>query len=465
MRCLTAAIKNGVSKGWRFFVLFAIMAFFDPPIKFMTSLKAILFVSVFLILTAGCTTTQPSGRPADATLRIMELQRELALRPDDTNLLRELGVLHVQSDRAIQGEPFLKQAYELGDRDPELLFYLGLATEMLVNLREAIPYYAQYTGMPRISRYRRYMQGRYQWLTRQVAQANMREKLRNERDLDSTAAPSTTIAVYSLLFQGTDRRYQPLGRGMAEMISMDLAQLPQLTIVERTQLQAILDELNISSYLNPSSAPRVGRILSAGRIVSGAYDVLDDNTLRVDLGAWHYETEELPLFDRFTDRLDNFHRFQKSLVFDLVGDFGITLTPEEQQRIEFIPTENLQAFLAFSQGLEEEDRANYAIAAGHYRRAATLDPEFRLAIDRAEAAESMQGMNGSIALALEFVLQGDMESPPTIDLLSDRLVKLRAETGLDIPLEETGAREPAVEAAGSLGAGLGEAPPPPRGNN
>jgi hypothetical protein len=183
------------------------------------------------------------------------------------------------------------------------------------------------------------------------------------------------------------------------------------------------------------------------------------------LTTWLYATEANPAFQTAADRIDNFFRFQKSLVFELITDIGLTLTPQERDRIEFFPTRNLQAFLAFSRGLEEEDNQNFAQAAEYYRQAANEDPAFLQALDRAEAVESFEGMDGSAADVLDFALINTMNSGEPINLLGDRILKLQSEPGLGVDLEtDASIRTPATEAAGVLGSGLGDPPPVPRGN-
>jgi hypothetical protein len=182
--------------------------------------------------------------------RLIEIQRELTLHPEQAWLNRELGVLYLQSDNSALGLPFLSRAYELGDRNPELLFYLGLATEMEVDYHDAILYYGFYTRVPRTSPFRRFMQGRYLWLIRQIVQEQVVEKIREEQNPNRVPpqAPATTNADYPFFYQGANERYRSVGRGLAEMMSTDLAKLSQLTIVERLQMQALIDELNLSTY-------------------------------------------------------------------------------------------------------------------------------------------------------------------------------------------------------------------------
>ena len=60
---------------------------------------------------------------------------------------------------------------------------------------------------------------------------------------------------------------------------------------------------------------------------------------------------------------------QKEVVFKVVKDMGITLTREETEQIQRIPTKNLQAFLAYSIGLEKEGQGDFEAAGVYFKQA------------------------------------------------------------------------------------------------
>lgn len=68
---------------------------------------------------------------------------------------------------------------------------------------------------------------------------------------------------------------------------------------------------------------------------------------------------------------------------------GVQLTPAEQEAINQRPTQNIQAFLAYSRGLEAEDRGDYGAAQAAYNDAVTLDPSFRAASQGAASASEL----------------------------------------------------------------------------
>ena len=66
---------------------------------------------------------------------------------------------------------------------------------------------------------------------------------------------------------------------------------------------------------------------------------------------------------------------------------GVAITPAERRDLTERPTADLQAFLAFSRGLEAEDRGDFAAAEANYSAALARDPNFRAARDRRTSAQ------------------------------------------------------------------------------
>lgn len=95
---------------------------------------------------------------------------------------------------------------------------------------------------------------------------------------------------------------------------------------------------------------------------------------------------------------------QKAMSFGILRSAGISLeqlSPEVRARIERFQTTNLDAFRAFSQGLELKDQGKFAEAKEQFKRAAELDPGFGLA---AEQQQAMPDVNVSSGLQLRAVM-------------------------------------------------------------
>ena len=97
-------------------------------------------------------------------------------------------------------------------------------------------------------------------------------------------------------------------------------------------------------------------------------------------------------------------RAQKSMTFGILRAAGVSLeqlSPEVRARIERFQTTNVEAFRAFSQGLELKDQGRYVEARESFKRAAELDPGFGLAADQ---QQSMPEVTISTALQARAVM-------------------------------------------------------------
>jgi hypothetical protein len=95
---------------------------------------------------------------------------------------------------------------------------------------------------------------------------------------------------------------------------------------------------------------------------------------------------------------------QKAMTFGILRSAGISLeqlSPEVRARIERFQTTNVEAFRAFSQGLDLKDQGKFAEAREFFRRAAELDPNFALA---SEQQVSMPDVNLSSNVQLRTVV-------------------------------------------------------------
>lgn len=388
-----------------------------------------LVLSVSLIFFfASCAGVKFDAGGGDLTADLAKLQRQLLVKPDDPVLLRDLGVVYFQMQRYEYARVNLQRSYLQSGNDPRTIFYYGMALEYLNEIDAALAVYIKYTDVS--SQYRKFIEGRYRALTQQIVKLQFQTLIADEQKLGAEKIVPKAVAVFPLTYQGTDPKYDALGKGLSEMMLIDLGQVKSLQVIERIRIQTLLDELQFgqSSMVDQPTAPRLGKLLSAGKIVSGAFNVSNYN-LRADVGTWDIVNKKFPPLTTKSDALDNIFKMEKELVFSIVKDLGITLTAQEREKIEFIPTKNTFAFITYCLGLKSEDARDYRAARVYYNQAATLDPNFGLAKTRLSAAEALSTAGGSKEDAL--VAAEQMESGGKRDkqksssnLILDRLMNL-----------------------------------------
>ena len=242
------------------------------------------------------------------------------------------------------------------------------------------------------------------------AQATQTAKLALARESTLTAlAPEpSTIAVLPMTIAG-DSSLQPLSRGLADLLTTDLALVRNLRLLERVQIGTLLDELQLSSSgrSDPATAARVGRLLRAERMVQGVATMTENGPVRMSAAVVRGNGEVragAQVNGTFKQLLD----LEKQLVFTIATQLGIQLTDAERERILRQGPRNLTAFLAYSEGLEAMDRGDYAAAAASFSAAANADPSFQQAQQQQQAAEAapvVQTSPGDLVTVVDAVEQ------------------------------------------------------------
>jgi tetratricopeptide (TPR) repeat protein len=431
--------------------------------------RAIFFPALCAWLWLACASVRFLEDLAAYENKIKGLEAKIQANSNNAQALRDLGVIYFQTRNNAQAEAYLRKAFVQNAQDPKTIFYLGMALEFQNKIDEALSYHQRYREVSRLSPYRRLMEGRYRRLGRDIARRELRALLQQERQLPESRMSARAIAVFPLRYLGKDKKFAPLGKGLSEMIIGDLGQVRQLKLLERIRLQILLEEMALaeSEYFDQSTAPRFGKLLGAGRLVAGTFNVSDKEQLQVEVLSWDVITGFFPAAATASDLLQNLFRLEKDLVFKVVAEMGIELTPQEEEKIRFIPTQSLQAFLTYCRGLEAEDAGRFEAAAGFYQQAKQLDPNFELAGTKAEEAESLSKGGGSKEQAVTVAQTADPPIAPDtpagrIDLVADRLENLSGNVGSNFfPGQDN--RKAAEEAGRAFGdLGKPPAPPPPR---
>lgn len=383
--------------------------------------------------------------------------------PHDFEALKNLSIFYIQTHDNDKARYYLGEALDVKPDDPELLFYKGLNLEFYNEPEKAITYYSKYKDVPEDSPFREMMEGRFLWIKRQQDYSDVKTLIANEKQLSFQNVSDSTMAVFPLIYHGINKDYAPLSRGFSEMISIDLAKLKEIKVLERVRIQAVLDELKLSQSLavDQSTAPRVGKLLSAGTIVSGDYDVTNDGNFKINLGSWKVETSQRKSWVNESGSLKDLFTLQKQVVFAFLQENGFNLTQEEKEKIAYIPTQSLDAFLAYSKGLQEEDAGDFNQANDFFRRAVQLDPGFNDAGDKLQSSQSLGKSEGS----KENVVATLRTSRPAV---KNEMINLSASRSQNLGSNITSnfvqgvdSRNPAQEVSEKVGLNQEALPPPP----
>lgn len=181
---------------------------------------------------------------------------------------------------------------------------------------------------------------------------------------DARPAPERkTVAVLAFDNNTGKADYDPLGRGMAAMMTTDLATVKELQLLEREKLDEVTREIDAqrSRYFDSTTAVRVGRLTGAQYIVVGSLAAADPQ-LRIDTRIVRVETGAIVKTARVTGPQEEFFDLQKKLVKQLVRDLDVALAPDDSARLDAAMEANrvdMAAVLRISSALNLADAGDY----------------------------------------------------------------------------------------------------------
>ena len=215
-----------------------------------------------------------------------------------------------------------------------------------------------------------------------------------EEDKALPAASSTdSIGVLYYHNQSGNFEWDPLQKGMAIMLNHDLNKIGyKIDVVERVKIQALLEELGMgaSGLLEPSAAPRIGRLLETQYLSQG--DLLKGETtpLQINPAFLTIPTEDTLIQPEVVGDINELIRMEKAVLFDIIEQMQIQLTPDERTMLGKPLSDNPAALMAYFKGVDHSDNGEYEKAAELYKQALVEDPNLTPAQDAVEELEKLK---------------------------------------------------------------------------
>jgi tetratricopeptide (TPR) repeat protein len=339
-----------------------------------------------------------SGRNDEA---IALTRRNLATAPDDALFLKYLGIGDYNKKLFVEAAPYFEKSLMADPEDDQTVYYLASTYENISELQKAIQYYRRYMDMTVFGEFRDLVSARVKILYAKQMENEAKQAVAEEARLETASIPANSVAVLYFENKGAQRNLDPLQKGIAEMLITDLSKVKSLRIVERIRMQKMMEELQFgqSGLVDEKSAPRMGKLLGASRLLKGSFFDLTSERLRVDALVAQSKTGDLDATTDITGSTKDFIRLEKELVFKILRGLKISISDDEREAILTVPTENFFAFLQYSRGLDLEDKGMYSEAAQAYASAVAADPSFTQARSSMVSAQHSQQITGASSSA------------------------------------------------------------------
>ncbi len=316
--------------------------------------------------------------------------------PEKQELVRQAVAYYEQGehDKAQKG---LEQARTVFPENYAVPYYLGLIYLEQGQRSEAIAQWQQYVKMDPESENALKIRKNLTVLLRQQARQFAKQAVADEAALVGGQADDSTVAVTSFSNLGSEN-LGPLGKGMAAMLISDLSKVPDLKVVDRIQLQALLEEMKLgtSGLVDSKTAPKVGKLLKAGHVTSGSLADPDKDRLMIASAVVNTDKSAAISSQEAQGMLKQFYDLEKQIACQIIADLG-----RDCEKVPggfyIIHTKSMPALVLYSRGLDEFDRQNYDEAREMFQKALDEDPRFDLAAEAllATPAAAMLLMNAS----------------------------------------------------------------------
>jgi TolB-like protein len=213
--------------------------------------------------------------------------------------------------------------------------------------------------------------------------------------LGLSVANAETVAVLPLEQGAGSETYAGLGKALAGMLVTDLSKVEGLTLVERSRLDAVMDELKLgeSAFVDPATAQKLGKGLGAELVVVGDYSVVGD-TFLMSARLVKVESGEVKKAADASGTVADFVGVEKAVVKGLLDQVA---APEAARKpaLETSATESFEALQAYGQGLDAQDAGKVEDAKRAFAEAVRADPEFGLA--KSELGALRQAIEAQLA--------------------------------------------------------------------
>lgn len=175
----------------------------------------------------------------------------------------------------------------------------------------------------------------------------------------------------------------PLSKGIADLLITEMAQNPGIRLVERENIQKLLDEQNLArdGRIDDATAARVGKLLGARHMVTGSFVTDRSGTMVITLKSIDSETGRIEYTDLERGRTDNFLTLVSTV--GQKANRGLKLpelTPAARQtseaRTEKQKKVSFQAVMLYSRAIAAQDAGNRQEALSLFQQTIDRFPDF-----------------------------------------------------------------------------------------
>ncbi|MBI1809333.1 MAG: hypothetical protein HYR75_05490 [Gemmatimonadetes bacterium] len=171
----------------------------------------------------------------------------------------------------------------------------------------------------------------------------------------------------------------PLSKGIADLMTGELAVNTGIRLVDRDQLNAALKEQDLAAggRVDAATAAKIGKVLGARHMIVGTFVTDRSGNMVLTSRVINTETTEIEFTTSDKDKTDNFMALVTKVAHKLNAGMKLPEIPKQlgEARVQKAEKMPYQAVLLYSRAIAAEDAGNKSEAIDLYRQTLAKFPE------------------------------------------------------------------------------------------
>lgn len=184
------------------------------------------------------------------------------------------------------------------------------------------------------------------------------------------------ISISDLLVNSRDPKLEYVGKGIAEMIAVELVKSRSVSLIAREKRTKLLEETGfaLSDLADPDSQVELGRMLAADFMVFG--NLIDmDKQLLISMQMVSIETGEVVWAEKLMESLANYEYISGYFAGSILRSMGAEVASTTEDKVEVKEVKSEEVVLAFSKAIDYYDKKDTEKARKELSRAKKIDPK------------------------------------------------------------------------------------------
>jgi len=183
------------------------------------------------------------------------------------------------------------------------------------------------------------------------------------------------VAVSDFVVHSSNPRFEFMGKGIAEMMAVELRKSSGIELIERENRVELLKEMEISlsDLADSQTQVEVGRLLTADFILFGEIIDMDPEVL-LSLRLTDVQSGKVVWNEKLVERLSNYDYITGYFTASILGHLNLQVAQTTAAKAGLKRSKSEEAVIALSRAIDHYDQQDMQSARQELARARSLDP-------------------------------------------------------------------------------------------